>query len=59
MLNDEYMEFNVSVTTQNKTEIDAKGKFGIFVIRGQIGGSKKSNDESINRIKFKVFITEK
>ncbi|MCA9820601.1 MAG: hypothetical protein KC440_07690 [Nitrosarchaeum sp.] len=55
----EYVEFDVSVTTQNKTEVGAKGKFGIFVVGGQIGGSKESNDESINRIKFKVFITEK
>ena len=44
----EYVEFNVSITTQNKKEFDAKGKFGIFMVGGQSGGSKTSNDESIN-----------
>ena len=55
----EYVEFDVSVTTEDKTKSGAKGKFGIFVASGELGGSKESDHGMTNRIKFKVFVTEK
>ena len=54
----ETVDFDVSITSQNKTEKDAKGKLGIFIAEAQVGGSKESHYESINHIKFKIFISE-
>jgi len=58
-INGEFVEFDILVVTQDTAKADAKGKLGIFVFSGQIGGSKESHQEYANRIKFKIFVTEK
>jgi hypothetical protein len=46
----EYVEFDVSVTTQNKKEINAKGKFGILADKKPQFSKEEVEEEAFQKV---------